>query len=126
MPHLERLDGPPCHLQPILNGLSHIPKTLALQFIPEREQSYSEFVTQILHTVRVCDGPDSKLDVTIHFRKRHFELEPNYKFDVCAMDALGVEGPGVKSLYLFLPAIQEKNVLVSPCVISQDFSTLIP
>ena len=100
--------------------------TLALQFIPEREHSYSEFVNQILHTVCVWDGPDSKLDVTIHFRKRHFELEPNYKFDVCAMDALGVEGPGVKSLYLFLPAIQEKNVLVSPCVISQDFSTLIP
>ena len=126
MPHLERLNGPPCHLQLILNGLSHILKILVLQFIPECEQSYSKFITQILHTVHVCNGLDSKLDITIHFRECHFELEPNYKFDVCAMDALGVEGPSVKLLYLFLPTIQEKNVLVSPCVISQDFSTLIP
>ena len=113
MPHLEKLDGPPCHLQPILNGLSHIPKALTLQFSLEREQSYSEFVTQILHTVRLCDGADSKLDVTIHFRERHFALEHNYKFDIHAMDVLGVECPGAKSLYLFLPAIQEKDVLVS-------------
>ena len=120
MPHLERIDGLPCHLQPILNCLSHIPKSLALQSTLECEQSYIEFVTQILHMVSLCDGVDSKLDVTIHFHKHHLALENNYKFNIYAMNALGVERPGAKSLYLFLPNIQEKDILVS-LVVSQDF-----
>ena len=68
----------------------------------------------------LCDCVDSKLDVTIHFHEHHFALENNYKFNIYVMNALGVERPGAQSLYLFLPNIQEKDILVS-LVVSQDF-----
>ena len=112
MPNLEKINGPPSHLKVILKCLSHVPKALTLLVHSDPEQSYSEFVTQIMETVRLCDGMDSRLDISIHFRECHFALH-NYKFDIDAMRALGVNCPGAKSLYLFLPSLKETDVKVS-------------
>ena len=124
MPHLESLNGPPCHLQIILKSLSHVPETLSLHFRPDRAQSYSEFVTQIMETVRLCNGIDSNLNITIHFRECHFALEHAYKFNVHAMQALGLNCPGAKSLYLFLPTMKEEDVKVS-CLWSLNILVLM-
>ena len=107
LPKLERIRGPPCHLQTILKSLTHVPETLTLQFKPDRPQSYGEYVTHILEAVRLCGGMNSKLDVNIHFHSSHFCLAHNYKLDKMW------DCPGTKSLYLFLPDMKEKNVKVS-------------
>ena len=107
-----------------MKSLSQVPKALAVQFSPDPDQSYGAYVTEILHTVCLCDRMDSRLDVSIHFRERHFTLEQKYEFDVVAIDVLGAKCPGDKSLYLFLPAIKEQDVLVS-LVVSQHFRILI-
>ena len=70
------------------------------------EQSYSEFITQIMETVHLCDGMDSRLDISIHFHECHFA--PNYKFNIDAMRALGVNCPGAK-VTLFIPPLLERD-----------------
>ena len=107
LPKLERIRGPPCHLQTILKSLTHVPETLTLQFKPNHPQSYGEYVTHILEAVHLCGGMNSKLDVNIHFHLSHFHLAHNYKLDKMW------DCPGTKSLYLFLPDMKEKNVKVS-------------
>lgn len=114
MPKLEKLDGPPSHLKAILSSLSFVPKKLTLSFHSDHTQHYSEFVMEIMETVRLCDGMDSNLDITIHFRDSHFELQHYYTFNLSFMRTLGVNCPGAKSLYLFFPPLIERHVQVSP------------
>ena len=95
MPNLEKLNGPPFHLKVILKCLSHVPKALTLLVHSNLKQSYSEFITQIMETVHLCDGVDSRLDISIHFCKCHFAPH-NYRFNVDAIRALGVNCPGAK------------------------------
>ena len=114
----------PCHLQIILKSLSHVPKTLSLYFRPDRAQSYSKFVTQIIETVHLCNGIDSNLNITIHFHECHFTLEHDYKFDIHAIQALGLNCPGAKSLYFFLPTMKEEDFKVS-CLWSLNILVLI-
>lgn len=110
---LEKLDGPPPHVEVILKSLVHILKKLSLVFHPDPRQSYSKFVTQIMEIVHLCDGLDSQLDIVIHFCAHHFKLEHNYKFDADTMKALGVKCPGTKSLNISLPALNENDIEVS-------------
>lgn len=123
LPKLEKLDGPPSYMEVILKSLVHILKKLSLVFHHDPWQSYSEFVTQIMEIVCLCNGLDSKLDIVIHFRVHHFKLEHNYKFDVDTMKALGVKCPGTKSLYISLPTLNENDIEVStmPSLKSQAF-----
>lgn len=123
LPKLEKLDGPPSHMEVILKSLVHIPKKLSLVFHLDSRQSYSEFITQIMEIVHFCDGLDSQLDIIINFCAHHFKLEHNYKFDVDTMKALGVKCPGTKSLYISLPALNENDIKVStmPSLKSQAF-----
>ena len=66
-----------------------------------------------METVCFCDRMDSQLDISIHCQEHHFALEHNYKFNVDAMRALGVNYPAAKSLYLFLPSLKDKDIRVS-------------
>ena len=66
-----------------------------------------------METLCLYNRMDSQLDISIHFHKCHFTLEYNYKFDTNAMRALGVNCPSVKSLYLFFPSLNDKDVEVS-------------
>ena len=110
-------------MEVILKSLAHILKKLSLVFHPDPQQSYSEFVTQIMEIVCLCNGLDSQLDIIIHFHAHHFKLEHNYKFDIDTMKALGVKCPGTKSHYISLPTLNKNDIEVStmPSLKSQAF-----
>lgn len=114
MPHLEKLDGPPCHLISIVKCLIQPPKVLAIHFTPEREDGYWRYCHQLLETVHLCDGEDAKLDISIQFRQRHFELEECFEMDLASYrKCMGPVCRGAKSLCLFLPDLSDTLLLVS-------------
>lgn len=112
MPHLETLGGPPCHILPLFQSLSEVPKDLKLRFCPEIHTAYREYLGEILQVVRFGEANHANLDVSIHHTDRHFAPDSCFAFDYSTLDSSRFAYRRIQSLLLFLPALPESFVMV--------------